>query len=98
MLTSEKTHELADGGEVKVTKKEMSGRSFTTADGADALAHVLSELMTDIGTPPGLRSFGCEESDIDTLVQGTMKQTRQLAVVPRPVSRGSLTQIFTESL
>lgn len=76
----------------------LSGQNFTTTDGADALAHVLSELMTDIGMPSGLRSFGYEESDIDTLVQGTMKQTRQLAVVPRPVSRGSLTQIFTESL
>jgi alcohol dehydrogenase class IV len=76
----------------------LSGRTFTTTDGADALAHVLSELMSDIRMPSGLRSFGYNESDIDTLVDGTMKQTRQLAVVPRPVTRASLSHIFTESL
>jgi len=76
----------------------LSGRTFTTTDGADALAHVLSELMTDIDMPAGLRSFGYDASDIDTLVDGTMKQTRQLAVVPRPVSRDALAHIFTESL
>jgi alcohol dehydrogenase class IV len=54
--------------------------------------------MSDIRMPSGLRSFGYNESDIDTLVDGTMKQTRQLAVVPRPVTRASLSHIFTESL
>ena len=34
--------------------------------------------------PPGCASFGYTEDDIDTLVDGTLKQTRQLAVVPRP--------------
>jgi hydroxyacid-oxoacid transhydrogenase len=76
----------------------LSGQQFTTTDGADALAHVLSELMADIEMPAGLRAFGYQESDIDTLVDGTLKQTRQLAVVPRPVTRDSLTQILTESL
>lgn len=76
----------------------LSGQRFTRADGADALAHVLRELMTDIEMPKGLRSFGYDEGDLDTLVDGTMKQTRQLAVVPRPVSRDALRQIFTESL
>lgn len=76
----------------------LSGQTFTTTDGADALAHVLTELMTDIEMPAGLRSFGYGEEDLDTLVEGTMKQTRQLAVVPRPVTRESLKAIFRESL
>jgi len=76
----------------------LSGQTFTRTDGADALAHVLSELMADIGMPAGLRSFGYGEGDLDTLVDGAMKQTRQLAVAPRPVTREALTGIFRESL
>jgi hydroxyacid-oxoacid transhydrogenase len=76
----------------------LSGQNFTVTDGADALAHVLSSLMADIGMPRGLRSFGYDESDLDTLVAGTLKQTRQLAVVPRPVTPDALRGIFTDSL
>jgi alcohol dehydrogenase class IV len=76
----------------------LSGQRFTATDGADALAHVLADLMADIGIPRGLRSFGYGEDDVDTLVDGTLKQTRQLAVVPRPVTRAALRDIFTASL
>lgn len=76
----------------------LSGRTYTRTDGAEALAHVLDDLMTDISMPSGLRSFGYDEGDIPMLVDGTMKQTRQLAVVPRPVTREALTGIFHESL
>jgi hydroxyacid-oxoacid transhydrogenase len=76
----------------------LSGQTFTSTDGADALAHVLSELMSDIGMPAGLRSFGYGEDDLGNLVDGAMKQTRQLAVVPRPVTRDALMGIFRESL
>ena len=76
----------------------LSGQTFTSTDGADALAHVLHELMTDIGMPRGLRSFGYDEADVDTLVSGTMQQTRQLAVVPRPVTPSALREIFRASL
>jgi hydroxyacid-oxoacid transhydrogenase len=76
----------------------LSGQRFTATDGADALAHVLSELMSDIDMPAGLRSFGYDEQHLPMLVEGTMKQTRQLAVVPRRVTPDALTQIFRESL
>ncbi|WP_432788998.1 hydroxyacid-oxoacid transhydrogenase [Brevibacterium sp. K11IcPPYGO002] len=76
----------------------LSGQTFTRTDGADALAHVLSELMRDIDMPSGLRTFGYTEDNIDELVDGTLKQTRQMAVVPRPVTREALTGIFRESL
>jgi alcohol dehydrogenase class IV len=48
--------------------------------------------------PRRLRDFGYGEDDLDTLVDGTLKQTRQLAVVPRPVTRDALSGIFRESL
>lgn len=76
----------------------LTGRTYTSTDGADALAQALSELMTDIGMPIGLRSFGYTADDIEQLVEGTLKQTRQLAVVPRPVTREALGEIFAASL
>ena len=76
----------------------LSGRTFTTTDGADALAHVLTELMSDIEMPAGLRSFGYDESDLDTLTDGALKQTRQLAVVPRAVDREAVKSIFRRSI
>lgn len=75
----------------------LSGRTFTGVDGADALAGVLQELMTDIGVPSSLRAFGYVESDVDNLVAGAMKQTRQLSVVPRPVTAEALAGIFHAS-
>lgn len=76
----------------------LSGRTFTRTDGGEALAGVLTELMTEIGMPVGLRSFGYDEGDVDTLVDGTLKQTRQLAVAPRPLDRSSAVHIFRQSL
>ena len=66
--------------------------------GRDALPNALRRLMRDIGFPNGLAAVGYSDADLARLVEGTMKQTRQLAVVPRPVTRDALTQIFRESL
>lgn len=76
----------------------LSGQTYTTTDGAEALPHVLTELMTDIGMPSGLRSFGFDESDVDMLVDGAFKQTRQLSIVPRPLDRAAAEHIFRQSL
>lgn len=76
----------------------LSGRSMTAADGANALPEVLTDLMRDIEMPQTLRAFGYGDEDVDVLVEGTLKQTRQLAVVPRPVSRPALVNIYRESL
>ncbi|MGJ9413650.1 hydroxyacid-oxoacid transhydrogenase [Aeromicrobium sp. CF4.19] len=75
----------------------LSGRTFTHTDGADALAHVLKELMADIGIPSSLSDFGYVDADVDTLVAGSMKQTRQLSVVPRPVTPEALASIYRGS-
>lgn len=76
----------------------LSGRTFTGADGADALAGVLHDLMSDIGVPSKLSAFGYDASDVDTLVAGALKQTRQLSVVPRPVTAEALSDIFRAAL
>lgn len=76
----------------------LSGRTFTQTDGADALAGVLSELMADIEIPTTLGHFGYDAADVDTLVTGAMKQTRQLSVVPRPVTPEALAGIFRAAL
>lgn len=76
----------------------LSGTTFTRTDGADALRHVLRELMADIGMPTSLRTFGYTEDDIGALVDGTLKQTRQLAVAPRAITPDALRQIFRTSL
>jgi len=76
----------------------ISGGTLTAADGAGALPQVLTELMTDIGMPAGLGSFGYTAGDIEALADGTLKQTRQLAVVPRAVTRDALARIFQASL
>jgi alcohol dehydrogenase class IV len=76
----------------------LSGATFTRTDGAQALPHVLRELMRDIEMPAGLRTFGYTEADVDALVDGTLKQTRQLAVVPRTATWAALAGIFRDSL
>lgn len=76
----------------------LSGQTFTRTDGAEALPHVLSELITDIGMPKGLRAFGYRDEHLDALVDGTLKQTRQLAMVPRRLDRVTATDIFRASL
>lgn len=68
------------------------------AAGPDALADALTQLMADVGMPMGLRRFGYTAADLDTLVAGTLQQTRQLAVVPRPVTRDALLGIYRDSL
>ena len=53
--------------------------------------------MGDIGIPSSLSDFGYGPDDVETLVAGTMKQTRQLAVVPRPVTPEALSAIYRDS-
>ncbi|MFD9893294.1 hydroxyacid-oxoacid transhydrogenase [Amycolatopsis sp. NPDC059027] len=92
------TYPSAPERHLRAARLLSGGQTFTATDGAEALPHVLGELMADIGMPKGLHAFGYGESDIDTLVDGTLKQTRQLAVVPRPVTRPALVDIFRRSL
>jgi hydroxyacid-oxoacid transhydrogenase len=91
------TYPAAPGRHLKAAEL-LSGQRFTKTDGADALPTVLRELLTDVGMPQHLRDFGFSPDQADDLVEGTLKQTRQLAVVPRKVDRTALRDIFTASM
>ena len=65
---------------------------------ADFLPQVLTELMRDVGIPAGIGAVGFGEGDIDSLVEGTMKQQRLLATAPVEVTEDDVAQILDESL
>lgn len=76
----------------------VGGRPVDPDEGAEALPRVLRELMRDIGMPNGISAFGYTENHLDTLVSGALKQSRQLSVVPRPLTSEAAGRIFSESL
>jgi len=67
-------------------------------DGPGALPGVLADLMRDIAIPNGLGAVGYDESDVDDLVEGTMKQQRLLATAPREVTEDDAAAILRSSL
>jgi len=66
--------------------------------GPDALPSVLADLMRDIAIPNGLGEVGYDESDVDDLVDGAMKQQRLLATAPREVTEEDAAGILGRSL
>lgn len=64
----------------------------------DDLPSVLTKLMKDIGIPNGIGAVGYDESDVDGLVDGALKQQRLLATAPRPVDAEALAGIFRRSV
>lgn len=68
------------------------------AEGPDALAGVLSDLMRDIGIPAGLAAVGYDDGDVDRLVAGTMVQQRLLATAPREVTEDDVAGILRRSM
>ncbi|MCW2753856.1 MAG: adhfe [Marmoricola sp.] len=68
------------------------------AAGPDALPAVLADLMRDIAIPNGLGEVGYDETDVDDLVEGAMKQQRLLATAPREVTEDDAAGILRRSL
>ncbi|HEY0165843.1 MAG TPA: hydroxyacid-oxoacid transhydrogenase [Jatrophihabitans sp.] len=68
------------------------------SDASAFLPAVVAALMRDIGLPNGVGGVGYDESDIDGLVGGAMKQQRLLATCPRPVGEEDLAAIFRRSM
>ncbi|GAA4122572.1 hydroxyacid-oxoacid transhydrogenase [Nocardioides fonticola] len=68
------------------------------ARGDDALPDVLRRLMRDIGIPNGLAEVGYSSSDVDDLVEGSLKQQRLLATAPKTPADADLARIFADSL
>ena len=75
----------------------IAGKSLPDAD-ENTLPNVLIQLMKDVGTPSGLKAFGYDEGDIDKLVEGAIKQQRQLQIAPREPGPDDLANIFRESM
>ena len=63
-----------------------------------ALAERILEFMRELDMPNGLQALGLDESQIPTLVAGTMQQQRLLKLAPAPVDEELLTELFRESM
>jgi hydroxyacid-oxoacid transhydrogenase len=89
------TFEAAPDRHLRAAELLAPGHSH---EGAGALPDVLADLMRDIGIPNGLGAVGYGESDVDDLVEGTMKQQRLLATAPREVTEADAAGILSRSL
>jgi alcohol dehydrogenase class IV len=68
------------------------------SDDASFLPDVLVRLMRDIELPAGVGAVGFNDSDVDDLVDGALKQQRLLATAPRPVNAEDLGGIFRRAM
>jgi alcohol dehydrogenase class IV len=75
----------------------LAGKHIDERD-ENTLPSVLTQLMKDIGAPNGLRELGYDEDNINDLVEGALKQQRQLSIAPRVAGPDELQNIFLESL
>ncbi|HEX6711357.1 MAG TPA: hydroxyacid-oxoacid transhydrogenase [Rubrobacter sp.] len=87
----------ADPDKHRIAAELLAGKQILDAD-EDTLPSTLIGLMKDVGAPNGLRELGYDEDDIDALVDGALKQQRQLTIAPREADHAALANIFRESL
>ena len=87
----------ADPDKHRRAAESLAGEPLPDA-GENTLPNLLTRLMKDIGAPNGLRELGYDEGDIDDLVNGALKQQRQLSISPREAGPDELASIFLESL
>ena len=66
--------------------------------GPDVLPGVLATLMQDLGLPNGLAEVGYGEADVDSLVEGSLKQQRLLATAPKDVTADDLAAVVRGSM
>jgi hydroxyacid-oxoacid transhydrogenase len=67
-------------------------------DAAEFLPQVLTAIMRDVGIPSGIGAVGFGEGDINSLVEGTMKQQRLLATAPLEVTEDAVATILDQSI
>jgi hydroxyacid-oxoacid transhydrogenase len=75
----------------------LVGRPLPDAD-EHTLPELLLALMRDVGAPTGLRQLGYDQSDVDALVEGALKQQRLLVIAPREAGADDLAEILRASL
>lgn len=66
--------------------------------GPEALSTLVRDLMTDLELPVRLGDIGYDAGDVDTLVEGALKQQRLLATAPLEVGAEELRSVFRASL
>lgn len=76
----------------------LDPRVSTAGGSEETLPGVIVDLMRDIDIPNGIAAVGYAESDVDDLVEGSLKQQRLLATCPREVTPEDLAGIFRSSL
>lgn len=82
-----------------VRAAELLAPGATRPDNAaEFLPQVLTELMRDVGIPAGIGAVGFGAGDINSLVDGTMKQQRLLATAPVEVTEDDVATILDESI
>jgi alcohol dehydrogenase class IV len=59
---------------------------------------VLATLMQDLGLPNGLAEVGYREADVNSLVEGSLKQQRLLATAPKDVTADDLAGVVRGSM
>ncbi len=82
-------------------RHEEAARLLTdgrSGDGIDALPDAINALRRDVGTPHGLAEYGYGDEDVDSIVEGALRQQRLLAVSPRPVTPDDIASIVRQSL
>jgi hydroxyacid-oxoacid transhydrogenase len=70
---------------------------LTDAEMPEALPRTLLSLMRDTGIANGISALGYNESDMSTLIDGTLKQQRLLVNCPRPVGADELHDVIQNS-
>ena len=70
---------------------------LTAAEMPEILPRTLLSLMIDTGIPNGLAALGYGESDVSTLIEGTLKQQRLLVNSPRTVGAEELQYVIQHS-
>ena len=76
----------------------LSGGRDAGGDRRTLLSRLVRELMTDLGLPTHLGDVGYDAGDIDTLVEGSLRQQRLLATAPLDVGADELRGVFRASL
>ncbi len=66
--------------------------------GPHALPDLIRTLMSDLGVPTRLSEVGYDAGDVDTLVEGSLRQQRLLATAPVDVGAAELERVFRASL
>jgi len=72
-------------------------KGLTAAEMLEILPRTLLSMMSDTGIPNGLAALGYGESDVSTLIDGTLKQQRLLVNSPRAVGAEELQYVIQHS-